>query len=137
MRWSALLLSVVLAHFSGGPAALVPAVWDEFDEYGPQEVRADQEAGLVSRYDRAGKALWAVQLGGKLADLAWDRDRVYVAHGDGVTALDFRTGLPQWHSRGPRDNLLLGEGLLLATGPAPGDDYWGRDGCLLARSVRD
>jgi hypothetical protein len=49
--------------------------------------------------------------------LQWDTNRVYVASGGGVMALDRATGELLWQAEGPRDCLLLSGDLLLATGP--------------------
>jgi outer membrane protein assembly factor BamB len=54
--------------------------------------------------------------------LLFDAERVYVAHGDGVTALDVATGQPLWHSKGPGDRLLLSGDLLLAAECGSGED---------------
>jgi hypothetical protein len=63
---------------------------------------------------------WSTHLDGDLGrgrdpHLLHDADRVYVTHGDGVTALDARTDKVLWHSAGPGDRMLLSGDLLLAT----------------------
>jgi hypothetical protein len=113
----------------------------ELDE-NPREVRVDYTTSEVARHDATGKPLWAVKLNGDLGrlsppQLVWDNDRVYLAHDDGVTALDFGSGKVLWHSAGPSDGLLLSRDLLLATGSFPADGGPGRESYLLARSVRD
>jgi len=44
-----------------------------------------------------------------------DSERVYVAGDDGVTALSTQTGDVVWHSRGPKERMLLSAELLIAT----------------------
>jgi outer membrane protein assembly factor BamB len=80
----------------------------------------DYDANRVLRRDMAGKVVRATRLDGSLGssrepDLAWDAERVYVTHGDGVTALDARTGKVVWHTKGPADRMCLSGDLLLAT----------------------
>jgi hypothetical protein len=104
----------------------------------PPEVRIDYDANAVVR---SGPARWSTHLDGYLGGtrdphLLRDADRVYVTHGDGVTALDDGTGKVLWHSAGPGDRLLLSGALLLAVG-CGGDPVTARGRWATARSVKD
>jgi outer membrane protein assembly factor BamB len=122
--WTILLLLLPLAV----PAGLVGGhVRDEF--------AIDHDAHRVLRRDMAGKVVWSTKLDGSLGssrepDLVWDTKRVYVAHGDGVTALDARTGKVAWHAKCPADRMFLSGDLLLAA-DCTSDGGLGRDGRLL------
>jgi outer membrane protein assembly factor BamB len=83
-------------------------------------VEIDKTANRVLRKDEAGQRIWSVTLDGYLGGvrpphLLLDGDRVYISRGDGVTALNGRTGQIVWHSAGSSDRLCLSDGLLLAT----------------------
>src|SRR5262245_20260138 len=75
------------------------------DEAGPAAPFAiDHDARCV--VGRDGMMEWSTRLEGYLGlvrppHLLFDKERVYVTHGDGVTALDVRTGVVLWHSPGP------------------------------------
>jgi outer membrane protein assembly factor BamB len=73
---------------------------------------------------------------GRDPHLLHDADRVYVTHGDGVTALDGGTGKVLWHSPGPGDRMLLSSDLLLATDCRVADRLGGGR-WVTARSVKD
>ena len=72
---------------------------EPFPEEPASDLAIDYDAGQVVRRDPSGQVLWATPLEGYLGrvrppHLLADADRVYVTHGDGVTALDRRTGTP-------------------------------------------
>jgi outer membrane protein assembly factor BamB len=110
----------------------------DFDPPGPPpEVRIDYDANAVVR---SGPVRWSTHLDGYLGrgrdpHLLQDADRVYVTHGDGVTALDGGTGKVLWHSAGPGDRMLLSGDLLLATDCRMADRLGGRGRWLTARAV--
>jgi outer membrane protein assembly factor BamB len=83
-------------------------------------VTLDHDTNRVVRRDAAGNVVWATPLEGYLGlvrppHLLTDAERAYVTHGDGVTALDARTGDVAWHSAGAADRMLLTGRLLVAT----------------------
>jgi outer membrane protein assembly factor BamB len=89
-------------------------------------VEIDHNTNKVGRKDEAGQVMWSVTLNGYLGSvrpphLLLDADRTYISHGDGVTALNGRTGKMVWHSPGSNDRLCLSGGLLLATNCTIGD----------------
>ena len=115
---------------------------DDYFQRPREDVRIDYDNHRVSRRDPAGLHSWSTPLEGNLGgvrppDLLGDADRVYVSHGDGVTALDYRTGAVLWHSPGPNDRMMLSGELLLATDCGSGDltEKGGR--VLIARAVAD
>jgi outer membrane protein assembly factor BamB len=115
--WTAVLL---VALHAGGQ--------DEDDRR--PEFDIDYDAHRVVCQDAAGKVGWATRLDGYLGQvrpphLVWDKERVYVSHGDGVAALDAKSGKVVWHTRGPLDRLFLSGDLLLATD------------CQIARTLTD
>ena len=105
------------------------------------DVRVDTKTNVVSRHDASGRLLWSVRMGGYLhlvrpPHSQWDKERVYISHDDGVTALDMKTGKMVWHSKGPYERLLLSGDLLLAAdcdsgGPNTTNGRW-----LTARATR-
>jgi outer membrane protein assembly factor BamB len=111
------------------------------DEVPPSDAGIDYGARRVFRLAAVGAVLWSTPLEGYLGSrrprhLLQDNDRVYVSHGDGVTALDAGTGKPAWHSPGPADRMLLSGDLLLATGCSQGGaDVAARGRWLTARAV--
>jgi outer membrane protein assembly factor BamB len=104
--WAAVLL---LALHAGGQ--------------GRPEFALDYDAHQVISRDAAGEVRWATRLDGDLGSgpgphLLWDRERIYVTHGGGVTALDAKTGKILWHAKGPANCMCLdGDQLLAANGP--------------------
>jgi outer membrane protein assembly factor BamB len=83
-------------------------------------VEIDSKAHRVVRKEASGQVGWATPLTGYVGgvrppDLLLDAERVYVTHGDGVTALDAQTGKVIWHSLGPNNGMCLSGDLLLAT----------------------
>jgi outer membrane protein assembly factor BamB len=74
----------------------------------------------IVRHDRHGRVIWATQLEGDLGGvrpphLIADAQRLYVANGGGVTALDVGSGKIVWNSSGPNERMLLSRDLILAT----------------------
>ncbi len=109
---------------------------------GPPEVYIDYPAARVVRRGTAGREAWSAKLGGRVGythrdpDLVWDDGRVYVAHADGVVALDSMTGAVLWRSKGPQHRLFLDGPLLLAAECSSGLDV--KEGrALVARSTLD
>jgi len=96
----------------------------------------------VIRRATDGRTRWTRALAGELGGvrpphILHDAARVYVAHGDGVTALDVAAGSIVWHSAGPRERMRLRDTLLLATecGSSQAIQAGGR--FVVARSVAD
>src|SRR5260221_7392734 len=132
MRWCLAAILVIWGGLSSANAAAPPAGGTdqiilavpegqtvEVARVALPEFLADYEANKVIRRDHAGRILWATRLTGDLGSvrpphLLADAFRVYVSHGDGVTALDRETGKVVWHAKGPGDGMYLGDGLLLA-----------------------
>jgi outer membrane protein assembly factor BamB len=82
------------------------------------------DKGSVVRRD-AGQVRWSTRLSGaRSRSPLWDAKRVYVRHRDGVTALSATTGVILWHSKGPRDYLLLSGDLLVAANDSLPDSRW-------------
>jgi hypothetical protein len=84
----------------------------------PTEIAIEKD-NLVVKRDGSGKLIWSTTLEGGLGrhrdpHLLADSARVYVSHGDGVTALEEKTGRVLWHTVGPSDRLCLSGNLLLA-----------------------
>jgi hypothetical protein len=110
----------------------------DFDsERPPPDLRIDHDANAVVR---SGQVRWSTHLDGYLGrvrdpHLLHDADRVYVTHGDGVTALDGHTGKVLWHSPGPADRMCLSCDLLLATDCGVAESLGGRGRWLTARAV--
>src|SRR5262249_15815143 len=78
------------------------------------------EGNHVVCRDVANQVLWSVAFEGRLdgvrpPHLIFDTQAVYVSQGDGVTALDGKTGKILWHSAGPNERMKLTKELLLAT----------------------
>jgi hypothetical protein len=74
----------------------------------------------VSRRSSRGQVVWSITLDGRTGGvraphLLADAERVYLTHGNGVTALNVADGAILWHSQGPADRLFLSRELLLAT----------------------
>jgi PQQ-like domain len=83
------------------------------------DITSDRSTDRIAWHDPAGRARWATLPRGVLGrpwppHLAWDAERVYATHADGVTALDRGTGQVLWHGIGPQTGLCLSHGLLLA-----------------------
>jgi len=77
--------------------------------------------GQISRQDSRGQKRWSKVLEGDTGGvrpphLLADTKRVYLAHEDGVSALDSATGAIVWRSPGPSDRMFLSGELLLAAG---------------------
>ena len=79
------------------------------------------EEDKVVRHARGGQEVWATELPGGLG--AWrgpgivhDQRRVYVAHADGITALDVSDGTELWHVAGPNNWLFVDDGVLVMSG---------------------
>jgi hypothetical protein len=92
----------------------------------PSPFVLDEGKKEVTRQDAKGKVIWSVTfkeaIGGvRPPHLLWDEQRVYLTHNGGVTALDFMSKTV-WHAAGPRNGLLLSDGLLLGTGSVPSKD---------------
>jgi outer membrane protein assembly factor BamB len=106
---------------TGGDKASSP-MGDEFPgktKTSPPKIAMEKDNKIVKR-DGSGKITWSTTLDGPLGrhrdpHLLLDPDRVYVSHGDGVTALEEKTGRVLWHTKGPSDRLYLSGNLLLAT----------------------
>jgi outer membrane protein assembly factor BamB len=100
----------------------------------------DRTGQRVVRREASGKVAWSTRLEGNLdgvrpPHLLADARRVYLSHGDGVTALDRETGKVLWHSAGPGDRLLVSGDLVLAT-DCTSDNAVGPEGrWLLARAA--
>src|SRR5438105_2415201 len=82
-----------------------PRPREPFPEEPASDLAIDYDAGQVVRRDPSGGVSGATPLEGDLGrarppHLLADADRVYVTHGDGVTALDRRTGTVLWPSPG-------------------------------------
>jgi outer membrane protein assembly factor BamB len=87
----------------------------------------DREKKQVTHRDAKGKVVWSTSfdedIGGvRPPHLLWDKQRVYLTHKDGVTALDTKSGKRLWHTEGPQDGLLLSNELLLGTGSLANKD---------------
>jgi outer membrane protein assembly factor BamB len=83
------------------------------------DITFDRSTDRVAWHDPAGRVRWATLPRGVLGrpwppHLAWDAERVYATHADGVTALDRGTGQALWYGTGPQTGLCLSHGLLLA-----------------------
>lgn len=106
------------------------------------EFSIDYGGQMVLRRSPSGRLLWATALKGvgldsRGPDLAWGGGGVYAAQGDGVTALDARTGKVLWRSKGPRQRLLLDGRLLLAAECGSGEACESTGRWLVARSTAD
>ena len=118
-----------LAWLRGWPSLDDPeAAFANPDETWPRFV-LDDEKGRVFKEQAPGKAEWITPVAGnpgrrRSPHLVFDAERVYFTQGEGVTALDSRSGKCLWHSPGPQDRLCLSGELLLAAGDS-----------LVARSV--
>ncbi|MBI3269841.1 MAG: PQQ-binding-like beta-propeller repeat protein [Planctomycetes bacterium] len=82
------------------------------------------EGGNVVRLDDAGRPLWKTAVGEPLGgvrppDRLVTGDRVFVAHGKELVALERATGKILWRADEPNDRLHACGHLLLATGRAP------------------
>jgi outer membrane protein assembly factor BamB len=102
------------------PPRLAPnEVFGRSDDPGPG-VTVDYRKERMTRRDPAGRLLWVAEVGPGLGmhrepHLLHDAARIYLSHGDGITALDAKTGKVAWHRSGPYDRLHLSGNLLLAT----------------------
>jgi outer membrane protein assembly factor BamB len=81
----------------------------------------------LARHDAKGNVVWSVKFTESISStrpphMLWDESRVYVAHSDGVTALDAGNGKMLWRAEGPDRGLLLSDGLLLGTGSISNGD---------------
>jgi outer membrane protein assembly factor BamB len=106
----------------------------------PPEFKLDHDAHCVVRRSCTGQLKWSTPLDGYLGlvrppHLVFDADRVYVTHGNGVTALDAGTGKLLWHSTGPSDRMCLSGDLLLASDCSVGDEIVVHGRWLVARAV--
>jgi outer membrane protein assembly factor BamB len=121
------------------PAPLSPPLDAQADP--PRDgVAINRPRNEVIRRDATGQRVWATHLEGTLGGarpphLLVDAQRVYVTHGDGVTALDRETGKVLWHSRGPNERLLLSNDLLVAVRCDSSGPATARCGRLMARAV--
>jgi outer membrane protein assembly factor BamB len=144
------LLSVCLVQVKGGstaPPVSVPPplspkeVGGVSDDPGPG-VSVDYRGRRITRRDPSGRLLWTLQLKDDIGahrepHVLHDSERIYLSQGDGVTALDSKTGKIAWHSRGPTDRLYLTPSgkLLLAAECGSGDEFQTRGRWLVARSA--
>lgn len=142
---------VVLRTFGPWSDGLRPAPMPELQPYQrnatsfPDDrkgsVVLDEDGRQIVRRDRAGRILWTTRLEGDFgvacgSCLVTDAARAYVAQGNGVTALDARSGAIVWHSPGPAGCLLASGDLLLAT-ECKTEELVAKVGrWLLARSTR-
>jgi outer membrane protein assembly factor BamB len=88
-------------------------------------VTIDYEAGCVVKRSPSGEIAWTFHgdVGGvRPPHLLFDPHRVYVTDGDGVTALDLKTGKQMWHAAGPALRMCLSDDWLLATGSRSAKD---------------
>jgi len=90
--------------------------------------------------DETNHISWSVALEGRLEGVrpphfVFDAEAVFVSQGDGVTALDAKTGKVLWHSAGPNERMKLTKGLLLATRCGYSDLIEKEGRSMTARSV--
>jgi outer membrane protein assembly factor BamB len=90
------------------------------------DIIVNENTHQVTKHDTTGASVWSTHLdgdfrNGREPNVVSDLTRVYVAHNDGVTALDMGTGSILWHSAGSGDRMLLSGDLVLATECSCGD----------------
>src|SRR5207244_5975430 len=90
--------------------------------------------------DETNHISWSVALEGRLEGvrpphLVFDAEAVFVSQGDGVTALDAKTGKVLWHSAVPNECMKLTKGLLFATRCGYSDVIQREGRCMTARSA--
>jgi len=79
------------------------------------------DTNFVVRKDSSGEKIWSVPIPGSVGsinvpEIVWDDERVYFAHGEGITCLDAATGSYIWHSEPGDFTLALFSGNLYSTG---------------------
>jgi hypothetical protein len=104
------------------------------------ELQVNSKTGLITRRDESDKVIWSTALEGDLSEVSppqilSDAHRVYVRCGDGVSALDWKTGKVLWSSEGARDRMLLSGDLLLAADARDAQDVSGGKRWLVARAT--
>lgn len=134
--------SGTVALLRGVPSLDDPeAAFAKPDEQPSPRFVIDDEGGRVLKKQASGQIEWAMPLDGYLGrvrppHLLFDAERVYVTHGDGVTALNAQNGKVLWHSTGPQDRLCLSGNLLLAAQCGESDFSEAHGNWLFARSVQ-
>ena len=138
-----LLLFLACSVWAGADSVPPPLgpyeVSTDGDDPGPG-VAIDYQAGRVTRRDGGERLLWTARLDGGLGahrepHVLHDADRIYLSHGDGITALDGKTGKVAWHAPGPSDRLHLSGKLLLAVECGNGEEVLEQGRWLIARAA--
>jgi outer membrane protein assembly factor BamB len=129
----------------GGISALLPSqssAGPSFDDIWTEDRRFSLDDRDVTGHGRNGKPIWVTHVNGGPGEqspyqILSDSKLVYVDDGDGVTALNAKTGAVAWHSTGPNERMLLSFDLLVATASGERDSTSASEPWLLARRVRD
>jgi hypothetical protein len=138
--WTIALLFYVPAMICMGCEKLPGRMVSNMEsKYQPRSgIHVDSAAGRVIRQDGPEKVVWSTALEGDLRS-NWppvsDADRVYVRCGNGVTALDRKTGKFIWSSEGIHDRLMVSGDLLLAADSRHATDIADRERWLVARTT--
>src|SRR5262245_9985606 len=83
------------------------------------EIELDYQNQRVEKRLPSGELIWATPLKGGLSQhrephMLKDAARLYVSHGDGISALDRETGKVCWFAKGPNSRLYLSDAILLS-----------------------